>query len=149
MTGMSDEQPPADSLASVRCAWCSAALPSGLAVCPSCHATLISADETQVPGVTAVDVQHRAHRRSGSPAKNRLLAWISGDSHEQADQPVPTPSAFVPPAAEVLREMLRLELDAELADRTAEVEAIRADAALGDAALGAQAAPGAQNGPPR
>ena len=141
MTGMPEEQPPSDGPTSVRCPWCSAALPSGLQVlCPSCQATLVSTDEAQVPGVTAVDVEHLVFGRGGSPKRNRLLAWISGESDEQPDPVVATPSAFVPPPAEVRREMLRLELDAELADRTAEVEAIRADAALG-----AEAVPGAQS----
>lgn len=134
MTGMPDQQPAPDRQPTV-CPWCSAALPAdSIATCPSCAATLISTAEAQVPGVTAVDVQHLALRRSVSPTKNRLLAWISGDSTVQPRQPAATPDAFVPPSAEVVREMLRLELDAELTNRTAEVEAIRAEAALSDEA---------------
>lgn len=134
MTGMPDQQPAPDRQPIV-CPWCSAALPAdSVATCPSCAATLISTAEAQVPGVTAVDAQHLTLRRSVSPTKNRLLAWISGDSTAQSQQSAATPDAFVPPSADVVREMLRLELDAELTNRTAEVEAIRAEAALSDEA---------------
>ena len=134
MTGMPDQQPALDRQP-IHCPWCSAALPAdSIATCPSCAATLISTAEAQVPGVTAVDVQHLTLRRSASPTKNRLLAWISGDSTAQSQQSAATPDAFVPPSADVVREMLRLELDAELTNRTAEVEAIRAEAALSDEA---------------
>lgn len=115
-----------------RCPWCSAELPDGSpATCPSCSANLTSDGEPQVPGVTAVDIERIALRRSGPPKKSRLMSWISGDADDdRAPAPSAAPGSLAPPPLEVRREMLRLEMDARIADLTAEAGAMAADEAL-------------------
>ncbi len=115
-----------------RCPWCSAELPdAGAATCPSCSANLTTDGEPQVPGVTAVDIERIALRRSGPPKKSRLMSWISGDvADDRAPEPNAAPGSLAPPPLEVRREMLRLEMDARIADLTAEAGAIAADEAL-------------------
>ena len=112
-----------------RCPWCSAELPDPAAkTCPSCHANLAGEGETQVPGLTALDLERLAFRRSTTPKKSRLLSWISGDSdYEDATDPVAAPGSLDLPPLEVRREMLRLEMDALIADLTAEAGALAAD----------------------
>jgi len=66
------------------CPWCSAALPQPDAeTCPACGATLIGGDESEVPGVTAVDgeVLARATRRPRSSA-GVLGSLLGGEEPE-------------------------------------------------------------------
>jgi hypothetical protein len=127
---MVDEQQHGGESAPFRCPWCSAVLPApDLEDCPSCGATLTSASEAALPGVTAID--HEAIARGAREAirqpRSRLFSWLSGDYGEEA----PAPSgAIAPPDAAVRREMLRLQVQAELADRQAEADSIIADAAV-------------------
>ncbi|MEO8229283.1 MAG: hypothetical protein ABI628_05910 [Chloroflexota bacterium] len=115
-----------------RCPWCSAELPDpAAAICPSCKANLASGPEAQVPGLTALDLERLAFRRSTTPKKNRLLSWISGDSdYEDATDPIAAPGSLALPPADVRREMLRLERAALIAELTAEAGAIATDDAL-------------------
>ncbi len=114
-----------------RCPWCSAELPDpGAATCPSCDASLTSDGEPQVPGVTAVDIEKIALRRSEPQKKSRLMSWISGDVDDRAPEPSAAPGSLAPPPLEVRREMLRLEMDARIADLTAEAGAMAAEEAL-------------------
>ncbi len=128
---MVDEQVSGGESAPFRCPWCSAALPApNLEDCPSCGATLTSStDASQLPGVTAID--HEAIARSAREAlrqpRSRFLSWLSGDYAEEG--PAAT-EAIAPPDPAVRREMLRLKLAAEIADRQAEADAIMADAAV-------------------
>lgn len=117
-----------------RCPWCSAELPAADArTCPSCNANLVGEAETQVPGLTALDLERLAFRRSTTPKKSRLMSWISGDSdYEDATDPIPPPGSLEPPPFEVRREMLRLEMDALIADLTAEAGALASDQADAD-----------------
>lgn len=120
-----------------RCPWCSAELPdAGAATCPSCSANLTSDGEPQVPGVTAVDIEKIALRRSAPPKKSRLMSWISGDVDDRAPEPSAAPGSLAPPPLEVRREMLRLEMDARIADLTAEASAMAAEEALETGARG-------------
>ena len=83
-----------------RCPWCSAELPDPDAkTCPTCNANLAGEGETQVPGLTALDLERLAFRRSTTPKKSRLLSWISGDSdYEDATDPVAAPGSLdLPP----------------------------------------------------
>lgn len=127
-----------------RCPWCSAELPDpAAAICPSCKANLASGPEAQVPGLTALDLERLAFRRSTTPKKNRLLSWISGDSdYEDATDPVAAPGSLALPPADVRREMLRLERAALIAELAAEAGAIATDdaVALGEADPAAAAA---------
>jgi hypothetical protein len=115
-----------------RCMWCSAELPSDHEVtCPSCGATLIGEGDTPVPGVTAIDAEAivRGTRGTGAKPRSRLMSWISGEYDEEADKPAP-PGSLSPPPPEVRREMLRLELEAQVANLQAEAGAIASEAAV-------------------
>jgi hypothetical protein len=123
-----DAVPPATP----RCPWCSSELPDpAAAACPSCKANLAGGTETAVPGLTALDLERLAFRRSTTPKKSRLLSWISGDSaYEDATDPVAAPGSLAPPPAAVRREMLRIERAALIADLAAEAGALATDDAL-------------------
>lgn len=115
-----------------RCNWCSAVLPSDReTVCPSCGATLIGDGDTSVPGLTAIDAEAilRNARNAKAKPRSRLLGWISGDYDAGADESAPRGS-LAPPDEAVRREMLRLELEAQVANAEAEVGAMAADAAV-------------------
>jgi hypothetical protein len=120
--------PPATST----CPWCSAQLlDPDATTCPSCKANLAGGPEPQVPGLTALDLERLAFRRSTTPKKSRLLSWISGDSdYEDATEPVAAPGSLAPPPAEVRREMIRLEAAALIADLAAQAGVLATDDAL-------------------
>ena len=114
-----------------RCMWCSAELPSDHeTTCPTCGATLIGEGDNQVPGVTAIDAEAiiRAGRDAKPRQRSRLMSWISGEYPED-EAPAP-PGSLDPPSADVRREMLRLELEAQVANAQAEVESMAADVAV-------------------
>ncbi|HEY7131256.1 MAG TPA: hypothetical protein VH440_03340 [Candidatus Limnocylindrales bacterium] len=127
-------QEPTSAASEARCTWCSAVLPPAHGpTCPSCGATLIGEGETAVPGLTAIDADAiLRNARSGSKPKTRgrFLSWISGDYDNGEDGSGATPGSLAPPPVEVRREMLRLELEAQVAHAQAEVEAMAADEAL-------------------
>ena len=113
------------------CMWCSAELPSDHeTVCSSCGATLIGETDSQVPGVTAIDAEAiiKAGRAPKPRQRNRLMSWISGD-YEADEAPAP-PGSLAPPPPAVRREMLRLELEAQVANLQAEAGAMAADEAV-------------------
>ena len=115
-----------------RCMWCSAVLPSDSEVtCPSCGATLIGEGDNPVPGVTAIDAEAivRGARTTRARPRSRLMSWISGEYDEETENPAP-PGSLSPPPPEVRREMLRLELEAQVANLQAEAGAIAAEAAV-------------------
>jgi hypothetical protein len=114
------------------CMWCSAQLPSDSEVtCQSCGATLIGEGDNQVPGVTAIDAEAivRGARAARTKPKSRLMSWISGEYDEHQDRPAP-PGSLSPPPPDVRREMLRIELQAQVANLQAEAGAIAAEAAV-------------------
>jgi hypothetical protein len=114
-----------------RCMWCSAELPSTSEVnCPTCGATLIGEGDNQVPGVTAIDAEAiiRAGRDAKPRQRSRLMSWLSGEYPEE-DEPAP-PGSLDPPSPDVRREMLRLELEAQVANLQAEAEAMAAEQAV-------------------
>ncbi|MEO5939655.1 MAG: hypothetical protein ABIZ72_02025, partial [Candidatus Limnocylindrales bacterium] len=117
-----------------RCNWCSAPLPSDHeTVCPSCGATLLGdGDTTSVPGLTAIDAEAilRNARAAKAKPRSRLLGWISGEYDDEASATSAAPGSLAPPPADVRREMLRLELEAQVANAQAEVESMAADAAV-------------------
>jgi hypothetical protein len=113
------------------CMWCSAELPSDNEVtCPSCGATLIGDGDSPVPGVTAIDAEAivRGARDARAKPRSRLMSWISGE-YEEGESPAP-PGSLAPPPPDVRREMLRLELEAQVANLQAEAGAIAAEAAV-------------------
>lgn len=114
------------------CPWCSASYTGDPEDCPSCGATLTPdpAIDPALPGLTAIDTA--AIVRSKTPVnkpRNRLLSWISG---EYPDEGLSTTdaAALAPPDLAVRREILRLELEAEVANLQAEADAILAEAAV-------------------
>src|SRR3954453_13937144 len=116
------------------CMWCSALLPSNHeTTCPSCGATLIGDADPAVPGLTAIDadaILRNARTATRSrPRGGRLLSWISGEYSDDDDAASATPGSLSPPPAEVRREMLRLELQAQVPNAQAEAGALPAEAA--------------------
>lgn len=129
---MVDDTPSAVESADRTCPWCSATYTGDPEMCPSCGAAL-SLDPTtdaSLPGLTAIDAA--AIVRAKTPVarpRNRFLSWISGDYPD--DQPSVTEAgALAPPDNAVRREMLRLELEAEVANLQAEADALMAEAGL-------------------
>jgi hypothetical protein len=126
---MTDDLTPAAEIGP-HCPWCSAPLPSeDETACPSCGATLVGDAEAALPGVTALDAEAiiRNARNATPQRRSRLLSWISGEYDEGGDAPAP-PGSLAPPPPAVRREMLRLELEAEVASLQAETEAIVSEA---------------------
>jgi hypothetical protein len=129
---MADENALVSGSTASICPWCSATLPSADEVsCPSCGATLTADVEPQLPGVTAIDAEAIA-RASQAPVRqprSRLLSWISGEYDAGEGAPADS-DALAPPDGAVKREILRLELEAEVANLQAENEALIAEARL-------------------
>ena len=114
------------------CPWCSAPLTqAGLQNCPACGATLTSssAGDTDVPGVTTLDTEAILRARSGPRRPSRLVSFITGEVGDEAGVPG-SPESLAPPSEAVRREMLRMELAAEVADLEAEAQAMAADEAV-------------------
>lgn len=129
---MADESLTEDGPTASICPWCSASYTGDPEDCPSCGATLTPdpAIDPALPGLTAIDTA--AIVRSKTPVakpRNRLLSWISG---EYPDEGLSTKdaAALAPPDLAVRREILRLELEAEVANLQAEADAILAEAAV-------------------
>ena len=120
---------PTDRPAELVCPWCSASVTHETAVCPSCRAILISGEEQDLPGVTAVDQTVVRGEKKPAPPKHRLLSWISGDYLDDAPQ-VSDTHALAPPDLDVQREILMLELEAEVHNLQAEADANYAEAVV-------------------
>jgi hypothetical protein len=126
------DQPAAQSADPGHCPWCSAELPSEAAEhCPSCGATLVGESEAALPGVTAIDAEAivRNARAPVAPRRSRLLSWFGGEDTTPDEAPAP-PGSLAPPPPDVRREILRLELEAEVANLQAEADSIVAEAAV-------------------
>lgn len=124
--------PRTDAPALDRCPWCSAPLPDPTAeTCPSCGATLTSAAPADgLPGVTTLDTEAILRARSAvSRPRSRLLSFITGEPDEGPPSPLSAES-LAPPSEEVRREMLRMEIAAEVADLEAEVQSLETEARL-------------------
>lgn len=126
---MPDDPVPASGVRMSICPWCSASYPGEPDVCPSCGAALAVDPTTDpsLPGLTAIDPE--AVLRAKVPVarpRNRLLSWISGDYTDEVGTAAEE-GALAPPPAEVRREMLRLELAAEVANLQAEADSYMAD----------------------
>lgn len=102
------------------CSWCSTESPGGTVKCPNCGANLVPELDVDVPGVTAVDAASIIRSKSNDQPSNPVLAWMNSE-HSRA---------IAPPDDEVRREILRLELEAEVANLQAEADALRAEAAV-------------------
>jgi hypothetical protein len=131
MHDMTEETLAGGSDASI-CPWCSATYTGEPEHCPSCGAVLAvdpSADPS-LPGLTAIDPAAlvRSKTPTSSP-RNRILSWISGEYPDEAGDPADA-GALAPPDIAVRREILRLQLEAEVANLQAEADALIADATV-------------------
>jgi hypothetical protein len=138
---MVDQPAPTETLSDPVCPWCSAQLGPDATVCPSCGANLASDEGQQLPGVTAVD--HEGLRTTKkAPSRSRLMSWISGEYEPEGVSQVEA-GALQPPDPNVQREILRLQLEAQVANLQAEADSIYADAVVegrvGDLPEGLQA----------
>ncbi|HEY3523026.1 MAG TPA: hypothetical protein VGK63_04940 [Candidatus Limnocylindrales bacterium] len=116
----------------MRCPWCSAETVAGRPNCPSCGANLVETGEPAVPGLTAIDAEavlRSVRAATTAPRRNRFLSLITGEDLDEVPAVPGSPAALAPPAPDVRREMLRMEIAAELADATAEAEALIAEGA--------------------
>jgi hypothetical protein len=128
MSAMADPTPQPDRPTLTACPWCSTSVTPETATCPSCGAVLLGDEEPVLPGVTAVD--DKVLRGETKPQqRSRLLSWISGEYDEAESGPVDA-SAIAPPDPAVQLEIRRLELEAEVANLKAEVEARRIEAVV-------------------
>jgi hypothetical protein len=126
------DQSAAQTAGPAHCPWCSAELPSVVAErCPSCGATLVGENEAPLPGVTAIDAEAivRNARMPTAQRRSRLLSWFGGEDTTPDEAPAP-PGSLAPPPPDVRREILRLELEAEVANLQAEADSIVAEAAV-------------------
>jgi hypothetical protein len=118
------------------CPWCSATLPvADAAVCPACEARLVEPPDVVIPGVTAVDPALLAMAAAPRKVKRTFGSLLVGDDNE-----IPPPSeaempALARPDADVRREILRLEMEAQLAALKAEVASRSADGAVAAGSL--------------
>jgi hypothetical protein len=129
---MVDDMPSPEGSAVHACPWCSASFTGDPENCPSCGAALTvdPTTDTSLPGLTAIDAA--AIVRAKTPVarpRNRILSWISGEYPDETPT-AQEAGALAPPDAEVRREMLRLELEAEVANLQAEADSLLAEATV-------------------
>ncbi len=111
------------------CPWCSAVLEDAAAdKCPGCGAQLVTATgaEPNLPGVTTLDAEAIMRARSeAGRSRSGILSFLTGNN----DLPDSggSAAAIAPPADNVRREMLRLELAAAQADAVADAVAFKSD----------------------
>ena len=132
MHGMTEESLAAAAEPSI-CPWCSATYTGDPETCPSCGAVLAAdpATDPSLPGLTAIDPAALSRAKSPTPrSRNRILSWISGDYLEEAGADPADAGALAPPDIAVRREILRLELEAEVANLQAEADALIAEATV-------------------
>ena len=129
---MVDEAQPGGGSAASLCPWCSAPYQGDPESCPSCGAT-IEGDtvDPSLPGLTAIDAAAivRSKQQPATRSRSRLLSWLSGEYPDEQATPADA-AALAPPDLDVRREMLRLELEAEVANLQAEADALRAEATV-------------------
>jgi hypothetical protein len=126
---MADQTLPADQPTESVCPWCSAALVPDKATCASCGAIVESGEDRDVPGLTAVDTAILRGEKK-PPSRSRLLSWISGEYNADAVPSASEASALAPPDPAVQREIIRLELEAEVANLQAEADSLLSEAVV-------------------
>ena len=131
MHAMTEETLAGGAEASI-CPWCSARYTGEPETCPSCGAVLAvdPATDPSLPGLTAIDTAAILSAKTPTPrSRNRILSWISGEYPDEATDPADA-GALAPPDIAVRREILRLELEAEVANLQAEADALIAEATV-------------------
>jgi hypothetical protein len=132
MHGMTEETLAGGAETSI-CPWCSATYTGDPETCPSCGAVLAvdPAADPSLPGLTAIDPAALVRAKTPTTrSRNRILSWISGDYLEEAGVDPADAGALAPPDLAVRREILRLELEAEVANLQAEADALIAEATV-------------------
>ena len=132
MHGMTEETLPGGAETSI-CPWCSATYTRDPETCPSCGAVLAvdPAADPSLPGLTAIDTAALVRAKTPTTrSRNRLLSWISGDYPDEAAGDPADAGALAPQDLAVRREILRLELEAEVANLQAEADALIAEATV-------------------
>ena len=81
-----------------------------------------------MPGLTAIDAQAIIRAKTPPKQRSRLLSWLSGDSDEEVMRPGDA-KAVAFPDIDVRREMLKLEIERDLAEMQAEADALLSEAA--------------------
>ncbi len=138
MHDMTEESSVGGSETSI-CPWCSATYTGDPETCPSCGAGLAvdPAADPSLPGLTALDPAALVRAKTPTTrGRNRFLSWISGEYPDEAGG-VADAGALAPPDLAVRREILRLELEAEVANLQAEADALIAEATVEGHAPGA------------
>jgi hypothetical protein len=132
MHGMTEESLAGGAETSI-CPWCSATYTGDPETCPSCGAVLAvdPAADPSLPGLTAIDTAALVRAKTPTTrSRNRILSWISGDYPDEAAGDPADAGALAPPDLAVRREILRLELEAEVANLQAEADALIAEATV-------------------
>lgn len=132
MHGMSEESLSGEAEASI-CNWCSARYTGEPETCPSCGAVLAVDPSTDpsLPGLTAIDPAAIVRAKTPSPRpRSRIMSWISGEYPDEGGGVPAEAGALAPPDLAVRREILRLELEAEVANLQAEADALLAEATV-------------------
>jgi hypothetical protein len=120
---------PDDAPVAPVCTWCSAPLSAAdTETCPSCGAALRVEGEQQLPGLTAIDAEAIVRAKNPPKQRSRLLSWLSGDTDDDIYRPGDA-KAVAFPDLDVRREMLKLEIQADLANLQAEADAMLSEAA--------------------
>jgi hypothetical protein len=88
------------------CHWCSSPIPSGGTTCPKCGAVAEGA-AGEIPGLTAVDPS--APRADPPDMVPNPIGWLRA-----GHAPTGSSSAYQVPSDDVLREMRKMELEAEI-----------------------------------
>ncbi len=110
------------------CSWCSTPYAEGVTNCSSCGANLAPEGDANLPGLTSVDAASIIRSKSAAQPRSRLMSWLSGEY--ASDVPSQAEAhAYAPPDQKVRREILRLEMEAEMAHLKAEADAQWAEAA--------------------
>ena len=141
MHAMTEETLSSEAEASI-CHWCSATYTGEPEKCPSCGAVLAAdpSTDSSLPGLTAIDTAAILSAKTPSPRpRNRLMSWISGEYPDEGGGVPAEAGALAPPDLAVRREILRLELEAEVANLQAEADALLAEAKVEGRAPGVSA----------
>jgi hypothetical protein len=127
---MVDASNPDDAPVAAVCTWCSAPLSAAdTDICPSCGAALRVEGEQQLPGLTSIDAEAILRAKNAPKQRSRLLSWLSGDVDDTDVYRPGDSKAVAFPDLDVRREMLKLEIQADLANLQAEADAMISEAA--------------------
>lgn len=91
------------------CPWCSGRIPAGAGKCPECGAAVEGAFPSDMPGLTTIDP--RAPRGRLPDQMPDPIGWLRAGREKVGNR-----DAYAVPSDEVLREIHRMELEADVLD---------------------------------